>query len=164
MITETQWKKIRKLFERAFRSSLHYAIATVNENGTPHVTPIGSLMLLDGNKGAYFEYFTRKMPLNFKKNQNVCVLAVNSGKWFWLKSLFRGKFKEPPAIRLRGTVGIKRKVSDQEKALWHKRIGPFRFSKGYYLLWKDMDEVREIDFHSIEFVHLGEMTQDANQF
>lgn len=116
MITSTQWKQIQKIFEKAFRSSLHYSIATINEDGTPHVTPIGSLILLDGNKGVYFEYFTRKMPSNFKVNQNVCVLAVNSGKWFWLKSLLRGRFGEPPAVRIKGTVGIKRKVSDEEKA------------------------------------------------
>lgn len=164
MITERQWKQIRILCEKVFRSSLHYSIGTVNEDGTPHVTPIGSLIFLDVNKGVYFEYFTRKMPLNFKVSQNVCVLAVNSGKWFWLKSLLRGKFHEPPAIRLKGTAGIKRKATDEEKGIWHRRIGPLRLSKGYNLLWADMDEVREIHFHTVEFVNLGKMTEQANQF
>ena len=38
------WKTIQTLFEHS-RSSLHYAVATVNADGFPHITPIGLLFL-----------------------------------------------------------------------------------------------------------------------
>ncbi len=158
MITPDQWNQIRRHFGRTFRSSLHYAIATVSEDGTPYVSPIGSLILLEDNRGFYFEYFTRRLPINLKKNQRVAVLAVDSSKWFWLTSLFRGKFRRPPALRLLGTAGVRRKATEREMALWKKRIRPFRGLKGYDLLWSDMDEVREIVFDECLNVNLGEMT------
>ncbi|MCB1792516.1 MAG: pyridoxamine 5'-phosphate oxidase family protein, partial [Gammaproteobacteria bacterium] len=78
------WPQIRHLFSDAFRSSLHYAIATVGENGEPHVTPIGSLVLGRPGSAFYFEKFTRRMPRNLADGSRVCVLAVNSSRWFWI--------------------------------------------------------------------------------
>ena len=51
------WKVIKRLFNRSFNSSFHYALATVNDKGEPHVTPIGSLILLEPGHGVYFEEF-----------------------------------------------------------------------------------------------------------
>ena len=42
---DEQWETARALVNRAFRNSLHYAFASVNADGTPHVTPIGSMLL-----------------------------------------------------------------------------------------------------------------------
>jgi heme/copper-type cytochrome/quinol oxidase subunit 1 len=44
-ITDLHWKTIRRLFEDTFKTSFHYALATVGENGAPHVAPVGSLIL-----------------------------------------------------------------------------------------------------------------------
>jgi predicted pyridoxine 5'-phosphate oxidase superfamily flavin-nucleotide-binding protein len=41
------WETIRTIFEEAYKSCSHFAIATVNEDGSPHVTPIGALILRD---------------------------------------------------------------------------------------------------------------------
>lgn len=153
------WEKIRKLFNRSFYSSLHYAIATVNPDGTPHVTPIGSLILLDGQKGVYFEEFPNQLPANLGSNPRLSVLAVNSGKLFWLKSLLAGAFATPPGIRLYGIAGQRREATPEELKAWHRRISPFRFTKGYQLLWKNMKHVREIRFESYEPIHLGMMTK-----
>ena len=99
------WSQIRQIFRDTFASCSHYAIASVDKDGTPHVTPIGSLMLTEPGKGIYFEKFTSQLPKNYRHNPNITVLAVNSGRWFWLKSLLSGKFKQTPAIRLIGTAG-----------------------------------------------------------
>lgn len=80
--------------------------------------------------------------------------------WFWLKSLLRGKFQEPPALRLYGIVGIRRPASIQEIRRWQYRIGPLRILKGYKLLWKNLTHGREIQFHKFETVKMGQMTQD----
>ena len=52
MQMKENWADIKKLFGQAFRSSFHYALATVNEDGEPHVTPIGSLILCDPGHGS----------------------------------------------------------------------------------------------------------------
>jgi len=66
MSLEMQWPRIRQLFSKAFNSSLHYAIATIAPDGTLHVTPIGSILLLEPGRAIYFEEFTTRMPAHFR--------------------------------------------------------------------------------------------------
>ena len=49
------WAAIKRLFGQAFKSSFHYALATVNENGEPHETPIGSLTIGDAGHGVFLK-------------------------------------------------------------------------------------------------------------
>jgi uncharacterized protein len=86
------WPAIRNLFGEAFNTSLHYAIATVNADGTPHVPPVGSLILRENPSGYFFEDFLHNLARNVKHNPRVCVLAVNSSHVFWVRSLWQGKF------------------------------------------------------------------------
>lgn len=161
MDVSENWKAVKELFKNSFKSSFHYAMATVNEDGEPHVTPIGSLILGKPGYGFYFEEFPRQLPRNFKTNKQVCVLAVNSSRWFWFKSLVTGRFSTPPAIRLCGTAGEIREASKNEIELWHKRVKPLSFSKGHAIMWANMKTVRDIEFTRIEPVHMGEMTRDS---
>ena len=152
------WKDVKNVFNDSFKSSFHYAIATVGQNGEPHVTPIGSLILGKPGKGFYFEKFTQQLQTNYESNRNICVLAVNSSKWFWLKSLIGGKFAHPPALRLHGVVGDLRKATDTEVALWQRRVRRVSFSKGHAMMWRTMSMVRDIEFTHVEPVHIGAMT------
>ena len=156
----TDWKEVKRLFNNSFRSSFHFAIASVTGNGEPHVTPIGSLILGNPGHGFYFERFTNNLPHNLESNKKICVLAVNSSLWYWLKSLVAGRFKSPPAVRLHGTVGELRSASEKEITLWRRRVSHVSFSKGHALMWKKMNMVRDIEFTRIEPVHLGEMTHN----
>lgn len=153
------WDKIKQLFKQSFRSSFHFAIATVNEQGEPHVTPIGSLILGDVGQGVYFEEYPRQLPRNLERHKHVCVLAVNSNPWFWLKSLIRGRFSDPPAVRLYGVAGGIREATDKEIALLQRRVKKVSFTKGHALLWKNMSKVRDIKFSRMEPVLIGEMTR-----
>ena len=155
------WEEVKSLFKKSFRSSFHFAIATVTDNGEPHVTPIGSLILGKPGHGFYFEKFPQHLPRNLGSNKQICVLAVNSGRWFWLKSLIGGRFKSPPAVRLYGVVGDLREATDTEIALWQKRVKLVSFSKGHAMIWKSMSMVRDIKFTSIEPVQIGEMTRNS---
>lgn len=157
----TNWKDIKCLFKKSFKSSFHFALATVTENGEPHVTPIGSLILGEPGHGFYFERFTQQLPRNFASNKQICVLAVNSNRWFWLKSLLSGRFTTPPAVRLHGVVGDLRDATDTEIALWQNRVKRVSFSKGHAIMWRSMSMVRDIEFTRIEPVHIGEMTRDT---
>ena len=157
------WKDIKSLFNRSFHSSFHFAIATVTENGDPHATPIGSLILGKPGRGFYFEKkFTKHLPLNFEHNKKVCVLAVNSSRWFWLKSLIVGRFASPPALRLHGVAGPLREATEAEAALFQKRVKRVRFSRGHALMWRNMRMVRDIAFTGIEPVHM-EMTRQTGR-
>ena len=167
MISDRNWKTIRHVFKRSLLSSFHYAVASVNKDGSPHVTPIGSLFLGKERTGFYFERFPKGLPSNLKHNQQVCIMAVNTGLLFWIKAIFLGKFRVPPGVRLVGTAGERRPATAEEVALFHKRIrsvlpilgklvGGLR---GYKLLWGDLKEVREIRFTSFEPIQFGAMTR-----
>ena len=158
MEIEADWQTIKKLFRDSFTSSFHYAISTVTENGEPHVTPIGSLILGAPGYGFYFEEFPSRLPRNLESNPKVCVLAVNSSRWFWLRSLIRGRFKVPPGVRLCGKAGEAREATDKEISLWQKRLRPVRFTKGHALMWRNMRTVRDIEFNRIEPINIGKMT------
>ncbi len=157
----TNWKQVKSLFKKSFKSSFHFSIATVTDNGEPHVTPIGSLILGEPGHGIYFEKFPQHLPRNLASNKKICVLAVNSSKWFWFKSLLAGRFTSPPAVRLHGVVGALREASDTEITLWQKRVKLVSFSKGHAMIWRGMTMVRDIEFTRIEPVQIGEMTRHA---
>ena len=154
------WKTIKMVFKESLNSSLHYAVATVNEDGSPHVTPIGALFLRDDTTGFYFDKFPVTMPRNLEQNRRICILAVNSNPSFWQKSLVAGKFDIPPAVRLMGFAGEKREATEEEIAKWQNHVQLARGTKGYDIMWKDMRMVRDIYFDSFEPVSCGEMTQD----
>ncbi len=161
MDIRTHWSTIRQIVNAAGFSSFHCSVATVNPDGSPHVTPIGSLVL-DPNepRGFYMEEYPRHMAANIRRNNRVCILAVNSSKLFWLKSLFKGEFATPPAVRIIGTAGLRREANAEEMAAWQKRIRPFRRLKGYTHLWKNLKHIREIQFDTVEPVNAGIMTRD----
>ncbi len=157
-LNDRNWKAVRKLFRDAQLSTGHFAIATVNKDGTPHVSPIGSLFLRDDMSGFYFEELAGNLARNLNADSHVCVQAVHSGIWFWLKAIVRGRFGSLPAVRLNGTAGEKRLASPEEIAQIQKFVRPFKLFKGYDILWSRMNHVRDIAFHSCENINANEMT------
>lgn len=160
MEIETHWNSVKKVFKQSFASSFHFSIASINENGTPHVTPIGSLILGSPGHAIYFEEFTSQLPKNIIVNNHLCILAVNSGKWFWLKSLIKERFSEPPSLRLHGEAGVLRDATDVEVKLWHKRVKTVSFTKDHKLMWRWMSKVREVKITKIDPVRIGSMTNE----
>ena len=105
MDLKLNWDKIRKHFNRSFSSNFHVSIASIGADDTPTVTPIGSLFLNNDQTGFYFEKYPSKLQTYSGINKKICVLAVNSNTWFWIKSLFIGRFNKYPAIKLYGVLG-----------------------------------------------------------
>lgn len=157
---ENNWQKIRTHFSKSFGANMHVAIASVNKDNQPTVTPIGSLFLNDNQTGFYFEKFATKLNSNSKINNKICVLAVNSSKWFWLKSLFKMSFSEYPAVKFYGELGVKRDATQKEYRAFQRRIRQTKRLKGSKYLWQDMSMVREIKFTKGEKINLGKMTKD----
>jgi len=153
------WSQIRKLVNGTFRRQLHVAIASIDTDGKPTNTPIGSLFLNSNQTGFYFEKFPKKLPKNAQANPNICVLAINSKRLFWLKSLFKNKFDSLPGIKLHGVLGERRKATKIEISRLNKRMWFTKGLKGNTYLWGDMKEVRDITFTAVEKINIGEMTK-----
>ena len=158
MNIESNWDHIRKHFNKSFSSNFHVSIASSDPDGNPTVTPIGSLFLNNDQTGFYFEKYPSMLPEHAKTNRRICVLGVNSGWFFWIRSLFRGRFADYPAIKLFGELGIKRKADEKELNRLRRRIRLTNGLKGNTYLWKKMEYVREITFTQAQKVNLGEMT------
>jgi hypothetical protein len=159
MEIEQNWATIRNVVQNAMKTSHHVSFATVSADGVPHVTPIGSLMLRDDCTGYYFEEFSNTMPANFEDNQRISILAVNSGMWYWLKSIRSGRFSSLPGVRLHGRVGDRRPARVPEIDDWRERIKKARNTKGYKLIWENLAHVRDIEFDSYEPITAGVMTK-----
>ena len=159
MDIQQDWSTIRKHFNQCFQMNLHVAIASVDIANNPTVTPIGSLFLNSDQTGFYFEKYPSKLPKHAKANKNICLLAVNSSKWFWLKSLFRNRFKSHPGIKLYGVLGDKREATTIEMSRLRKRMRATNGLKGNAYLWGDMKMIREITFTKAEEINLGKMTK-----
>ena len=160
MDIKTNWKLIKKHFNESFKTSLHVSIASVDKDNKPTVTPIGTLFLSKNQTGYYFEKFPKKISENVKTNKNICVLGVNSSKWFWIKALYKLKFCSYPAIRLYGNLGKKRKATEIEILRLNKRMRTTKGLKGNTYLWGKMEYVREIKFTEAEGVHIGKMSEN----
>jgi len=159
MDIKTNWHEIRAHFRLSFRSNFHVSIASVDEEGNPTVTPIGSLFLNNDQSGFFFEKYPTKLPRHAKLNKNICILAVNSGMVFWLKSLPRNKFQTYPGIKLYGQLGERRKATEGEILRLDRRMRATKRLKGNAYLWKNMPYVRDIKFTRAEKINLGEMTR-----
>ena len=160
MDIKSNWKLIKNHFNESFKTSLSVSIASVNKDNKPTVTPIGTLFLNKDQTGFYFEKFPKKIPENAKLNKNICVLAVNSSKWFWIKALYKLKFNAYPAIRLYGELGKKRKATDIEISRLNRRMRTTKRLKGNKYLWRKMAFVREIKFIKAEGINIGKMTKN----
>ena len=153
------WSAIKKHFSQSFGSSLHVSIASVDGNNTPTVTPVGTVFLNNDQTGFYFEKFISTLAKHSADNNQICLLAVNSSKLFWLKSLFKGRFNTYPAYRLYGTLGNLREATQTEKRALERRMKMTRNLKGHKYLWNDMTKVREIRFIKGEKINIGKMTK-----
>jgi hypothetical protein len=160
MDINTNWDRIRKHFNKSFSSNFYISVASVGSENNPTTTPIGSLFLNDDQTGFYFEKFPSKLQEHAKVNPKVCLLGVNSGWLFWIKSLFIEKFSDFPAIKLYGELGEKRKATEKEISRLNRRMKITNGLKGNTYLWKKMEFVREIKFTKAEKINFGKMTAE----
>jgi len=159
MNIDKDWQLIRRIFESGVGSSKHCAIASVDEQDRPHVTPIGFVFLRDDATAFYFEQYSKALPANFKHNRHVCLMAVNSSLAFWLRSLLRGKFLSHPGIRLHGEAGELRAATPSELAQLRERIGAARWLRGSALIWAGLATVRDIKIIGAEAVRYPQMME-----
>jgi hypothetical protein len=157
---EEHWQQIMYICAKGMGN---FAFATVNEDGTPHLTPIGSLILRDDCTGFYFEEYPSSLPANLERDNRLSILAVDFRKSFWISSFFLGRYTHPVAVRLNGRAGERREATEEELTafhdiIWVKLLRVFRF-KGYEVGWKPLRHVRDICFDSFEPCEMGAMSR-----
>ncbi|MDF3833652.1 pyridoxamine 5'-phosphate oxidase family protein [Cupriavidus basilensis] len=140
------WPTIRDVIERGQRSSLYCALASVGADGMPTVTPIGTVFPRADQTAFFFDRYTSTLAANLAHSDRVCLMAVDSGKGFWFRSLLAGRFRQPPGVRLYGTVGPLRPATQAELQQIEARVKGSRWLKGTRMLWSSFTHVRDIRF------------------
>jgi hypothetical protein len=155
-----EWEAARELVERAFASSLHCSVASVNPDGTPHVTPIASVLLGHAvGHGYYLDLLNARLARNLSANPAVCILAVDSSPETWMVGLSAGRFDTTPGIQLLGTAGARRDATETEIARFRALVGPAYDTPGGQALWnREPVHARDLHIHTIRGLKLGRMT------
>ncbi len=156
---KAHWSDIKRHFNSAFKQHLHVVFASVDENNNPVATPIGTLFFNKDQTGFYFEKFATKLPAGKAHSSTICILAVNSNKFMWIKALFRGYFSKYPGLKLYGQLGERREATADELQRLKRRMKTTKGLQGHTYLWGDMYHIREILFNHVEEINLGKMTQ-----
>ncbi len=58
MDIQKDWPQIKRIFYTGFKTSGYFTVASTGPDGSPHLTPIGSLILYGPD--------TESMPMNFR--------------------------------------------------------------------------------------------------
>ncbi len=154
MNLQDEWREIRHIFARSFYASM----ATVDAEGLPHVTPIGSLLLHpEPGKGFWFERFTTTLPRHLDADPHLCAMAVDTRLSLWGPALVRGRFPRAPGVRLVGRAGARRDATARELELFERRVRRVRWTRGYRLLWSRFGAGREVTFDRALPIRLGRM-------
>ncbi|SME90332.1 DUF2867 domain-containing protein [Desulfovibrio gilichinskyi] len=158
MKSEISWPEVIALFNKVQYAS----VATVDADGYPRITPIGSILFSGEGRGYYFEKFPKSMRSNLDRDPRMTIMAVAPRFGFWFGALWHGKFQSQPAIRLVCEAGGRRKATFEEVEAWLSKVSMFRHLKGHSLLWKDMSMVREFKVIRVEPVELGKMNANRS--
>ncbi|CAN5708450.1 hypothetical protein BH10ACT3_BH10ACT3_15010 [soil metagenome] len=156
------WRQVRATLRHAGSSSLHCAIASIAPDGRPHVTPIGSVMLGQPGHGVYLDVLNVELGRNIDRDPRIAVMAVDSGRRTWVTALVRGRFDTPPGVRLLGTAGPARPLTDDERDRFRRRVRLALRTKGGAQLWgRDGNyRARDLVFTDVVPVHVPRMTRD----
>lgn len=144
-----QWDLVRDVVRR---STGPLSIASVDSNGGPTITPIGTVFLRDDCTGFYFDQYTERLAENLDRNPHVCVMAVDSGSVFWLRSLLAGRFSKAIGVRLYATAGPRRPATIEELDAVQRRVRLSQWTRGGRALWSDFSLVRDLTFTGVRFV------------
>lgn len=144
---DESWRTTQETIARAKQSSMHCAIASVDPGGAPHITPVGTVFLRDDHTGFYFDQYTSALARNIEADPRVCLMAVDTGRLFWLRSLLAGRFIAPPGVRLFGTAGPLRAATQFELKQVRRSVRKAQWLRGGKMLWSDFSHVRDIAFN-----------------
>ena len=124
----------------------------------PSITPIGTIFLdQHSSTGFFFDRYSTTFSENLQHQPNACIQAVNSSKLFWLSSMFKGKFKHYPGIRLYAEIGPLGQATTEEIQKVDARISALKWTKGSRLIWSSFHHVRDIKINNYRWIECPNM-------
>lgn len=152
-----RWPQIRAVW----RSAPFGAFASLAADGSPQVTPIGSVYLHPTEpRGYYHPVLSQRLRKNLADQSRFELLFVDGRIWNWGLSIVRGRMDQPLAVRVAGhALGERRALTAQEAERWERRMRFVRWTRGYELLWKDVRFVQELAFDRLVAVRFGAMSR-----
>lgn len=156
--TDEEWATICDVVRRGLASNLHCSVATINKDGSPHVTPIGSIDLTEPGRGLYFELFATGLGRNLERDPRLTLMAVDTSPDYWMASLADGKFVDHTGVRLAGVAGERRPATKDEVGRFRRRVNPLDGLPGHDLLWGKLASVRDLHFSLVAPVRFGPMS------
>jgi uncharacterized protein len=139
------WRTARAVVHRTRTSSLHCAIASVDADGCPHVTPIGSVMLGEPGQAVYLDVFNVALGRNLDRDPHCAILAVDSRKLTWARALLTGRFDVAPGVRLVGTVSPAREASSAEVERFGRSVRSAMRTRGGRQMWGNTSRLQARD-------------------
>ena len=155
------WRTARAVVRRTRTSTLHCAIASIDAEGWPHVTPIGSVMLGEPGQAVYLDVFNVALGRNLDRDPHCSILAVDSRKLTWARALFEGRFDVPPGVRLVGTVSPARDATTAEVERFRRNVRAAMHTKGGRRMWGNHAQLhaRDVTITGVVPVRVPGMTQ-----
>ena len=157
------WQLVRATVGRARRSALHCSIATIAPDGTPHLTPIGSLAAGAPGQASYLDVFNVQLGRNLDRHPACTALAVDAGRATWVRALVRGSFERSPAVRLLAVAGPSRPATDAEIERFQRSVRPALRTRGGRTMWGHPERMRARDLTvtGVLPVRIPRMTPDV---
>ena len=161
-IEQAHWDQLKPLAGRVIGSSLHFAISTINPDGTPHVTPIGSLILTDPGKAYFFRGIHTKVTEEPGQRQSGCC----SGRDIEFSPMaaipHNGSFQVSTRVSAAWQGRRASRIDAGRKSRWRRRVRLLKWTRGNDVLWGNLETVRELHFHSVAAVEMGRMTANLD--
>lgn len=148
------WRTARELMARCPA----LAVASTSPDGTPNVTPVGSMSFDSQGRGVCLDINFDQLARNVEHNPVVSLLGLRMSPGLWLKAMLNGRFPSPPAVRVTAEMGPRRPATAAEQQRWRRRVKRFKWFRGHDLLWGKLDHARDVTAQRIVPVRMGAMT------
>jgi hypothetical protein len=149
---DRDWPAILAYVDQAMKATYYVALATVDPDGVPTVTPIGSLVLNADRTGFFLERFPRTLGRNAEQNKNFCFLAENTRKWQILQQVRKGGYF---GVKLTGVLGERRPATPADVTRINHRIRFTRRKRAEQMLLGDAPQVRDLTVTRGDAIILG---------
>src|SRR6266542_4115868 len=109
-ITAADWQTIRGVFREGFATGFHFAVATVDDDGFPQVTPIGSLVLGEVGRAIYTESYALGLGKRLERDPRLCVSPSKQrdGEAAGFRSRWPRGDSRPPSRIVAGRMRVQR--------------------------------------------------------
>jgi hypothetical protein len=160
-VLEREWPQIRALW----KATQVGVFATVAPDGSPQITPIGSVYLDSHEPKGYFHpIFAARLRRALGDGGRFELLFVDLRARIWLPALIRGRFDRLVAARLRGRgIGARRPATEGEVARWQRQVRAVGWTRGHELLWSNVRYVQELSFDEHVPVRFGAMPHGKSE-